>query len=201
MNESQNTDFLVAEYSALRNEIVKRMEMRHQFVIYALVVAGAFLSLGAQKEVSFIVPLMYPVLAFFLAWGWTHNDIRVAELGVYIQEEVEDKLGLKMWQTWKDEQRKKRPKSRRFEGFEHTACGAFLGTQLLALIVAWSKLDFALWNLPFFAVPGAVLMYFTGHLILRRRRGHAKARANAHVVEMAAERSPPADAENGAAEG
>jgi len=195
MSERHNADFLLAEYQALRNEIVKRMEMRHQFVIYALVVAGAFLSLGAQERASFIVPLMYPVLAFFLAWGWTHNDVRVAELGVYIHKEVEEKLELKMWQTWKDEQREKRPRSRRFEGFEHTACGAFLGTQLLALLLAWAKLDFALRPLPLLAVPGGVLMYFTSYLVLGRRREYAKARANTDR-EMEAKQGTQRDAVN-----
>jgi hypothetical protein len=69
--ESPNSlpTFLITEYSALRSELVKRMELQHQLISLALIAAGTFLSVGLEAD-STIMILIYPFLAMFLASAW-----------------------------------------------------------------------------------------------------------------------------------
>lgn len=80
-------DFLLAEFSALRAEIVKRTEIQHQLISLALIAAGTFLATEAE-----IAVVAYPILAFFLAAGWVQNDIQIARLGAYIGQRLEPRL-------------------------------------------------------------------------------------------------------------
>ena len=74
-----SVDFLIAEYSALREEILKRTELQHQLILAALVAVGTFLSVGLETN-SVLIMLLYPILALFLATAWEQNNIRVQEL-------------------------------------------------------------------------------------------------------------------------
>jgi len=58
--------FLVAEYQALRDEIIKRLEIQQQLHLFALVAFGTFLTIGFQSK-TVTIPLLYPILALFLA--------------------------------------------------------------------------------------------------------------------------------------
>jgi len=59
---------MLAEYIALRGEILKRIELRHQYMKVSLAIAGAFLGAGvAVTEAP--VALVFPLLAPFLAIG------------------------------------------------------------------------------------------------------------------------------------
>jgi HAD superfamily hydrolase (TIGR01484 family) len=81
------SDFLLAEYSALRNEILKRTEIQHQLLAMALTAAGVFMALGGQGSA-----LAYPILATFLAAAWAQNDMRSRRMGVYVREQIETRL-------------------------------------------------------------------------------------------------------------
>lgn len=82
--------FLLAEYQALRNEILKRTEIQHQLISIALVALGALISVG--MELSPPALLAYPMLALFLSAAWSANDIQIAQLGAYIRDEIEKEL-------------------------------------------------------------------------------------------------------------
>jgi hypothetical protein len=83
-------DFLLAEYSQLRSEILKRSEIQHQLISIALVALGALISVGLKDSPSAL--LAYPMLAMFLSAAWSYNDIQIAQLGIYIRHRIENKL-------------------------------------------------------------------------------------------------------------
>jgi hypothetical protein len=134
---------ILAEYSALRAEILKRMEMREQLLSFTLVIAGTFLSLGAQEGVSALILLIYPVLAVFLAMVWKQNDTRVWEIGEYIRVCLEAKGGGKSGLDglrWENILRDARP----FRAEKIiSAGGVFIAADLLALVIAILRLTFS----------------------------------------------------------
>src|ERR1022692_2709971 len=82
--------FLMAEYKALRDEILKRSEMQHQLISITLVALGGLATIGLKDSPSAL--LAYPMLALFLSAAWTYNDIQIAQLGIYIRYRIEDPL-------------------------------------------------------------------------------------------------------------
>jgi len=83
-------DFLLAEYSQLRSEILKRSEIQHQLISIALVALGALISVGLKDSPSAL--LAYPMLAVFLSAAWSYNDIQIAQVGIYIRHRIEERL-------------------------------------------------------------------------------------------------------------
>lgn len=81
-----------AEYKALRDEIVKRIELQYQFMYLALIVLGTTLGLGLQARASSLV-LIYPLIAPFLAVAWVFNDYMIRLLGKCIKVRIESGVG------------------------------------------------------------------------------------------------------------
>lgn len=90
--------FLLAEYAALREEIVKRIELQHQLISLSVLVAGTFYSVGLQPNSS-AVPLIYPFLAIFLAAAWFHNELLVIQIGGYIRYRIEPTFQVLGWDS------------------------------------------------------------------------------------------------------
>lgn len=89
----QTTDssaFLLGEYKELRGEILKRSEMQHQLISFALAALGALTAVGLRDSPSAF--LAYPILALGLAVGWVHHDLQIAQLGMYIKHRIEPQL-------------------------------------------------------------------------------------------------------------
>jgi hypothetical protein len=118
------------EYSAIRNEILKRIEMRQQLISITLTLAGIFLSFGLSNE---MVTLVYPPLAMFLAFGWAQNDFRIRRMGRYIRENLESlEIGLNYEsQMQEDRQIDTSLATWRFVVISHS--GIFLFTQVMAI--------------------------------------------------------------------
>jgi len=118
------------EYSALRSEILKRIEMRQQLISITLTLAGIFLSFGLANE---MVTLVYPPLAMFLAFGWAQNDFRIRRMALYIRENLESlKIGLNYESTMDiDRQTDSSLATWRFIVISHS--GIFLFTQIMAV--------------------------------------------------------------------
>ncbi|NUM77600.1 hypothetical protein HUU40_24825 [candidate division KSB1 bacterium] len=130
------------EYSHLRSEILKRIELRQQIATVTLTLAGIFLGLGVTTE---SVVLIYPPLATFLALGWAQNDFRVRDLAKYLREEVEPKmpgLGYELYIQKKRGMKAGGLGSWRFVVLSHG--GIFLLTQFMAILVELSKFSFNL---------------------------------------------------------
>jgi len=122
----------MAEYSALRAEIIHRMTMRHQIVAFSVAVLGAVLAFEAPANTL----LAYPILGLFLALGWAHNDFRIGEIGEYIRTQIETKLPGLHWETHFSDLKKNRiPVRYLLRATILSAGGIIMGTQLLALLV------------------------------------------------------------------
>lgn len=96
---------LIQQYTALRSEIEKRIDIRQQILALTLLVAGTFLTVGAQPNVPAVVLLFYPIIAMFLGAMWEHNDLRVGQINFYIRTEVEKHLGSlgPGWETFRQQ--------------------------------------------------------------------------------------------------
>ena len=124
--------FLLDEYNALRNEILKRIELQHQMISLTLIVFGTILGFGLQLHSSSIV-LLYPVVSFFLAASWAHNGRSIRDIATYIREQVEARAGENNF-GWEHRALPHRRLLGRLDTL--SARGIFAGTSLLAILVA-----------------------------------------------------------------
>src|SRR5579859_4948694 len=95
-SQSEATTIHLAEYQALRAEILNRFNVQHQLFSLAIIAAGTIFVASIQNPnptVGAILILGYPVLSLFLAAGWGHQDRRVWQAGTYIRERIETALG------------------------------------------------------------------------------------------------------------
>lgn len=124
--------FLLAEYAALRAELLKRIELQHQLISLTLIVFGTMLSFGLQTRSSSIV-LLYPVLALFLTASWAHNGRAIREMVIYIRDQLEAAVGGNNF-GW---EHRANPHRRRLGRLDFLSVrGIFAGTALLATLVA-----------------------------------------------------------------
>jgi hypothetical protein len=137
-----------AEYEALRDEILKRIELQYQLLNLALIVVGTILtiSLGGgvltdaagSSSQGFLLLLCAP-LEMFLALGWAAHNVQIAKAGVYIKANYEEG-----WETyWPQNEGLSWPRKPvvqyLFTGGA-PAMGVFVGTQILTLFLAYIAL-------------------------------------------------------------
>ena len=146
--------FALAEYSALRSELLKQSDYQHQSIQLAFIAAGTFFSINSQFGIQPILLLAYPILALFLSLGWAKSAIRINRINTYIRENIETRVEGGGWEIFLSS--KTRDIKRSMNVFY--ARGAFIGTQLVALLLALPQLDFSnLENLFIFADVVAIL--------------------------------------------
>jgi hypothetical protein len=132
------SDFLLAEYAKLRDEILKRTEIQHQLISLALIATGTFLAID-----SVTAKLTYPVLALFLSIAWVQSDIRIGQLGMYIKERIEGRLGNIGWEHFHTPLRD----LGKIRSLAHFAArGILCGTQILILLVSLLTTNFSTLN-------------------------------------------------------
>jgi hypothetical protein len=93
----RDTYVQLEEYRVLRDEILSRLESQRQFISLAVIAVGTIFLASAQnpnKTAGAIVILGYPLLSFFFASGWGHNDLRIRQIGEYIKQHIEKNLGI-----------------------------------------------------------------------------------------------------------
>jgi hypothetical protein len=142
---------LIEQYTSLRSEIEKRIDIRQQILALTLIVAGTFLTVGVQPNVPAVVLLFYPLIALFLGAIWEHNDLRVGQINFYLRTEVEKHLGAlgPGWETFRSRtfpSRRRRPEFHKTEQrnpltprvglIVFATRGMFFTTQAMAIIVA-----------------------------------------------------------------
>lgn len=131
---------ILSEYEALRNEVLKRLEFRYQIINLTLVVAGTFLSVGVQPNISPAVLLVYPILAMFLITGWIYNLVQLRKLGNYIRDNIEAKLVVTGWESYLTGRRRQADS---FQPLDYLGTistgGLFLSTQILSVVLAFLK--------------------------------------------------------------
>jgi hypothetical protein len=128
------------EFNVLREEVLKRIELREHITQITLGLAGAFLGVGlANPAVVFI----YPTLSIFLAAGWAQNDIRIRQIGSYIHNFLEPSLPGLGWESY----RRELEKLTRFGPWQFVLLshgGIFAVTQIMAIGVGLYKFTFTL---------------------------------------------------------
>ena len=142
---------LIEQYTSLRSEIEKRIEIRQQILALTLLVAGTFLTVGVQPGVPAVVLLFYPLIAMFLGAIWEHNDLRIGQINFYIRTELDKHLGVlgPGWETFRSKTFPSRHKQHQFPQsiqrhpltpqpglIVFATRGMFFTTQAMAIIVA-----------------------------------------------------------------
>ena len=136
--ERKDTAGIALEYNSLRNEILRRIEMRQRFISITLTIAGAFLGVGVTTET---VALVYPPIAAFLAIGWMHNDGQIRDLATYVREHLERSMPGLGWETYVQAKRESsRMRGRRFIVISHA--GIFILTQIMSIGIGLLKFTF-----------------------------------------------------------
>lgn len=130
--------FAVAEYNALRNEILKRSEFRYQIVSLTLLIAGTILTFGLQPSSPSYVLFAFPILACFLAGVWAHNVLLSRKIVAYITEHIEGKFEGLGWSTFSEKQIYS---FLWLSGIISTS-GIFLGTEIITLVLGLLKSTF-----------------------------------------------------------
>lgn len=138
VSESQH-DGLLAEYNALRSEILKRIELRNSIVFGALTFAGVLLSFGLTTP---SLALIYVIISMFLASAWVQSDVIISTIGHYIREKMEGpQTGLR-WETQRQKDRAVYEKKSAFRpSAVFSSGGVFLVTQAVAILIAFTNLE------------------------------------------------------------
>jgi HAD superfamily hydrolase (TIGR01549 family) len=166
--DAEEFELIKIEYASLRNEILNRIQIRHQIMSLHLIAAGTFLSFGSQPNIPAVVLLVYPILTMFMAGSWARNDNRVKYIGSYIRDYLEIYTNFVLWET----HRLEKDVNTGFLWLSRlrifSTMGLFLLTQILALGIAYPKLSYSpeeivLLSLDFPAI--AMTLYFS---LLRR---------------------------------
>lgn len=133
-------DLFTQQYSTLRSEIEKRLDMRQSLLTFTLVIAGTSLSIGVQPAVAAVTIFSYPCIALFLAAAWTHNDTKIGQISHFIRTEIEPHMA--PFTPWESHRRRVRTMgnqmhlpSSRSSLIDFSTKGIFLVTELLALLV------------------------------------------------------------------
>jgi len=125
---------LLAEHAALRAEILKRIEFRHQLTAIALTAAAALLSAGVASG-NAAVMLILPLLIPFLAIAWVHNDLRVGDIAIHIRTRIEAVLPGITWETRLQESRSEKGGHLRWRRTVVSQLGVFVVIQVIGVSV------------------------------------------------------------------
>jgi hypothetical protein len=138
ISESQQ-DGLLAEYNALRSEILKRIELRNSIMFGTLTFAGVLLSFGLTTPT---LALIYVIISMFLASAWVQSDVIISNIGHYIREKLESpQTGLR-WETHRQKARTVQVSKTWFQpSAVSSSGGVFLVTQAVAILIAFSNLE------------------------------------------------------------
>ncbi len=129
---------LQAEYVALREELLKRIEARQQILSLSLTIAGAYLGVGWGSGTA-VALLLYPPIAALLAAGWAQNEVLIGQLSRYIRDHLESALPGLGWEHY----RRARQRETSIAGWPIDVLatgGIFLLTQLIAVLLGFFRL-------------------------------------------------------------
>lgn len=123
------------EYSSLREELLKRVEIRQNTVALIVTAAGVLLGFSITTPA---LSLLFPPLSLFLCVMWAQNDIRALQITDYLQslENEQTKLG---WTTF---YKKVQGSGSFLSGVPFSVVapgGIFILTSVMALAIGLSK--------------------------------------------------------------
>lgn len=144
---------MLAEYSALRSEVDRRVNLQWNVVALQLTSAGVIASLAISRAADIALLLVIPLLSYMLGQRYILHDYNIGLISKYIRESLSGRLGNHLaWESWKAEQ----VESDREQGRWPTATAAwrplhptrlaFEGVACLALLAAAAAAGYAWWD-------------------------------------------------------
>lgn len=168
-SETPGGELLVAEYTSLRDEIIKRIEIQHQLLSLALIAPGTILAIGLQSKNASLM-LLYPLLGMFLSAIWLSNSFAIHDIADYIQSHLQPQAGegRSGWEHFRASIDTRHLSLLHFWGTR----GLFLGTELVALVAGITLATFDTAQIIFLIV-GSVSCLLTIFLLsFPQRKGH-----------------------------
>lgn len=144
-------ELLLAEYCALREELLKRIETKYQFASFALIALGTLVGIGFQVHDASLI-MIYPILALFLLTAHISNSFEMDKITDYIKDEVESKVGTDNigWEHYKC-----RPDIDRYDGVVYS------GVRATLVVSGWISIVVALTVIKY-DTKGIVLLILDG---------------------------------------
>jgi hypothetical protein len=129
---------LTMEFRELRNEILKRIELRQQVLVITLTIAGVIFGLGVRDNATGYnnqITLIYPPISLLMAMIWIIDDYNIQKASLYIQYRIERKLPTLMWEKYTEYVTYGSKDKYVRLGTSFAYCGIFITTQLIALLI------------------------------------------------------------------
>jgi hypothetical protein len=103
-SNENNSNLILVEYKSIREDILKRVELRQQILSITLTLTAAFLSAGIIQRniagdtidaIAFTsIALVYPPIATCLALGWAQHNWKIRELEENLDSIMNKKFAL-----------------------------------------------------------------------------------------------------------
>jgi len=90
--DNEKMEFLLARYSALKEEMQHRSSNNYQMISLHLTISAAILSYGLQSSSPASVLFIAPIISLFLGILATHNWLAGRKLEMMIKMDVEEKF-------------------------------------------------------------------------------------------------------------
>ena len=98
---SESVAMLLAEYGALREEIIRKFDAANRLLEIDIIATGVFLGFGVRDDVPAIALLFFPIPVMFLSLAWGQHFAAIGEIGNYIRTHIEPQsAGAINWETY-----------------------------------------------------------------------------------------------------
>jgi len=154
-------EFVIAEYTALRDEIIKRSEFRYQLISLTVIIAGSILTFGLQPNAPASVLFIFPILGCLLAGVWAHNVIGPRYIAIFIKEHIESRFRGFGWETIVETERYS---FSWLSGIIATG-GIYIVSEIVTLVLGFLKSSFTLIDIVLIGLD--IVAIFVTLLILR----------------------------------
>jgi hypothetical protein len=86
-------EFLLSEYKALRDEILKKMDHRTSMVVCSVTVSSAVLGFGIDRKSGSLL-LVSPLVSLLLGMLILFHNVQIGETSEYLRQKIEDRLAV-----------------------------------------------------------------------------------------------------------
>jgi hypothetical protein len=140
---AQNVDSSIrlAEYTALRADILKEVEIQNRLITFTIAIAGAIITISLStptnlpKTLSSTVLFIYPLVGMIFAAGWVQSNGKINRINTYIRKTLMSYLQDLGWEEYLyNEYTSKGLKSFKLFNVLYIY-GVFGGSQLLTIIL------------------------------------------------------------------
>jgi hypothetical protein len=164
-------ELMLAEYKALRDESLKRMDHRITLVVSSLTVSSAILGFGVERRDGTLL-LVTPVVSVLFGLLVLYHTRMIAEIARYLAAHVElvvneQYMGAMGWNTNPDW------RTNRFRGFPLLHLPLMLAVMaptVVALVLAWQFEGEAGTKVSLAVLDGGLIAYYLYHFVRRFRK-------------------------------